>query len=72
MSGPRGERCEDCYFAERWEDDTEEDPFFCRRYPPSITPEDDYKDTPMPITVGHETWCGEFKPRLLEQKGIAA
>lgn len=63
--GPNGEKCATCYFAELWTDDeSEEDPYFCRRFPPSAhAPKDDYKDTPMPIQVHARMWCGEWKER---------
>ena len=64
MPGPSGEACRTCYFAELWTDETEEDPYFCRRYPPSApAPEGDYKDSPMPIVVNENSWCGEWKPK---------
>lgn len=63
MSGPSGEACPRCYFAELWTDpDDGPDPYFCRRYPPSV-PEDDGQGGPMPPTVSATTWCGEFKPK---------
>ncbi len=64
--GPTGERCADCYFSTVWGDPHHEDPLHCHRYPPSMpAPENDYKDTPMPPTVGEDTWCGEFKRKLI-------
>ncbi len=60
--GPSGEQCRHCYFAVKWEDeDVQEDPYLCHRYPPTETIEGE--DGNMPITVRPTTWCGEFKRR---------
>lgn len=60
MSGPSGERCADCYFGEVWNSDEEDDPLFCRRFPPSDL-RVNVREAPFPITVGEDSWCGEFK-----------
>jgi hypothetical protein len=63
MPGPSGEACRTCYFAELWTDETEEDPYFCRRYPPSADPGPSNGKAPIPITVSPRSWCGEWKER---------
>lgn len=66
MSGPSGERCADCYYAEAWSgEDEQPDPYLCHRYPPTETIDDDdtMGDSKMPITVTPGSWCGEFRKR---------
>lgn len=60
------ERCSECRFFERYEDESYGD---CRRFPPSPVPlmtqevwsypdPDDY----APVVVWADGWCGEFQP----------
>jgi hypothetical protein len=63
MSGPSGEQCRGCYFAEPWEDESNQpDPYHCRRFPPS-DPCEDGMGGHLPPTVAPDEWCGEFKPK---------
>jgi hypothetical protein len=65
MSGPAGERCADCYYAQLYWDEDKEDPYLCRRYPPNMpAPKGDYKETPMPPVVSSNGWCGEYRVRV--------
>jgi len=70
MAGPRGERCDRCYFGT---DNNPDDPnltFWCNRYPPPEPYREDgtvMADEPFTHpTVFPSQWCGEFKPRSEE------
>jgi hypothetical protein len=66
MTAQQGERCEDCYYIEKSENEVNQ--FFCKRMPPISVP------IPMNSpqgpslglhsvspTVHPDNWCGEFE-----------
>jgi len=61
MPGPSGERCDGCYFWERWGDEngvpTEDG--ICFRMPPG----DNGDGEPLRPVTDQVDWCGEFKPK---------
>ena len=67
MSGPNGEECRKCYFAELWGDDSgdgDDDPYLCHRYPASQKV--DLRANGVEFfhtTTPGGDWCGEFKER---------
>ena len=73
MAGPRCERCDMCYFWQRFGDGEEDDGEVysvgsCRRFPPTIPYEGDRKADPFcHAWTGANSkstfWCGEFKLR---------
>lgn len=54
MSGPNGERCEDCYFAILYGDE-----IVCLRNPPQKN--EDGMWATFPVLHQGDFWCGEFK-----------
>ncbi|NTV45042.1 MAG: hypothetical protein HGB11_00585 [Chlorobiales bacterium] len=57
------ERCEFWEFAEVNEDGYEDFNWgFCKRFPPSLLPEDEGDFEQFPRTYG-SSWCGEFKTK---------
>jgi len=67
MSGPNGQRCAVCFYSQLWvlQEDEVQDPYFCRRYPPTVDLKERFNDARIHITVSPTTWCGEWKAKDL-------